>query len=161
MYDFSEKDTDFFLGAVGFDLEFRKELASKHFNNHAYSQLIDVICNLISIANKTIENNREMIEMQYIEHGILHPDQTSKLNLPTLFGALEGLKMAKSTKQENLCGGCAYRLGTPANTCASTVCDAQWQLANGDMFWCHENLDEKENPTQKCRGHLLKTKEAA
>ena len=70
----------------------------------------------------------------------MHPQLAEKINLPTLFGALHGVVLAAGVKSDKTCGGCAFRLGTPANQSPITTGDADWYFhpGEGDCL-CHED----------------------
>jgi hypothetical protein len=93
-----------------------------------------------------------MIELLLIAEGGMHPHEAERVNLPTLFGAPNGVLLAQGVDQTKTCGGCAFRLGTCANQSPSTTCDADWCSGGEDHFMCHEDLDEAGNPTRKCTG---------
>jgi len=122
-------------------------------------QLVELFAQFIGIANSVVFNNREMIEIAGIVSGELHPDRAHEINLPTIFGALSGVKAANLVPADaKTCGGCAYRLGTPANQSPATTCDVDWQRADGADFWCHEDMNGDGTPKRKCTGHLLAMK---
>lgn len=122
-------------------------------------ELIELFAQFIGLSNSVVFNNREMIEVAGIISGELHPERAHEINLPTIFGALSGAKAANLVPAEaKTCGGCAYRLGTPANQSPVTTCDIDWQRADGDDFWCHEDMNADDSPSRKCIGHLLAMK---
>lgn len=107
----------------------------------------------IGLANRVVENNRVMLTEICEERGITHPDSSVKPNLPSIFGALHGVVIADGIDETKLCGGCAFRIGTPANQCHSTIEDALYCGEPGERpFMCHEHLDERGEPTRACAG---------
>lgn len=90
--------------------------------------------------------------MVLIEHG-MHPYSAEKINLPSLFGAMNGVLLAAKVDPKGACHGCAYRLGTAANQSPCTSLDAEYTLQNLDPFMCHADLDDKGEPTRPCVGH--------
>lgn len=122
-------------------------------------ELVELFAQFIGLANSVVANNREMIELAGIISGELHPERAHEINLPTIFGALSGVKAANLVPAEaKTCGGCAYRLGTPANQSPVTTSDVDWQRGAGDDFWCHEDMNADGSPNRKCIGHLLAMK---
>lgn len=122
-------------------------------------ELVDLFAQFIGLANSVVFNNREMIEIALIVEGKQYPGTASQINLPTIFGALSGVKLANITPAKaKTCSGCAYRHATPANQSPVTTCDADWQRGNGDDFWCHEDMNADGTPSRKCVGHLLAMK---
>lgn len=153
-YDFGKPDLEMLLGAVGLPADVRRDVLAAHFAKRHKEGAVEVLNQFISLAARVVENNREMIELFLITEGDMHPHTAEKINLPTLFGALNGLILAEGIDQSRVCKGCAYRVGTPANTSPVTTCDADWQQKQDDMFWCHEHITIEGKPTRKCTGFL-------
>lgn len=59
------------------------------------------------------------------------------------------------------CPGCAYRLGTPANTSPVTTSDAIYCRQELSRFYCHADLDDQGNPVRTCVGHAKAMKQDA
>lgn len=77
-----------------------------------------------------------------------------KLNLPTISGAVLGERMANDA--EGRCGTCAFRKGTIANACLSTLMDAEEMTrTDGATFECHE----KSRKATTCEGWKLFARE--
>lgn len=162
-YDITPKDANELLGAVLLPYEFRMMLMEKYLKDHGPSALANLFAQFIGMANSVIENNRDSLELFLVCEKNWLPYEAEKMNLPTIFGALNGIKLAEGIDQSKTCHGCACRIGTLANQSPSTTCDVEWCLQGDDRFWCHEDLDEKGNPTKRCIGFQthLKNREAA
>lgn len=157
-YQIKHADRTMLMGAVGLPHDVRIEVLRKMFEGRNTDDFIEVFSQFIGLTNTVIENNREMIELFLITEHDYMPTHAEKINLPTLFGALNGLGLAEGIDQNRVCSGCAYRIGSPANTSAATTCDADWQQQNSDMFYCHENLKPDGTPSRKCTGFLQQRK---
>jgi hypothetical protein len=156
-YQLSDADAETLKGIVLLPDEFRRRLLAKL----PKADLVHLFSQMIGLANSVVANNREMIELEGIISGELHPDKAHEINLPTLFGALCGVALANAVDGNKTCGGCAYRLGTPANQSPVTTCDADWcDKGGGHDFMCHEDLDDSGNPKHICRGYAQIVKAA-
>lgn len=123
-------------------------------------RLAELFAAFIGLANSVVNNNKFCIELFGIVSGDYDPSSNEEYNLPTIFGALNGIELAASIpRQRGLCHGCAYRLGTPANQSPITTEDADYLAEeNGRQFWCHEHVDENGKPTRVCGGHKQRTR---
>jgi hypothetical protein len=158
-YSFSVSDAKELLGAVLLPGDIRKLILKKYLKERGSEALVELFTQFIGMANSVIANNREVIEMELVTKDSMHPHTAEKINLPTLFGALNGVVIAAGVKQEKTCGGCAFRLGTPANQSPVTTCDADWCSHPDEVdFMCHEDLDDKGQPTKKCIGFAQERK---
>lgn len=154
-YRLSREDAADFAGLVGFRHEIRMEVLAAYAKRNGPDAVLNLLSQVIGLANSVVANNREMIELLLITECGWSPDMAEKVNLPTMFGAANGVLITGGVDQQKTCGGCAFRVGTPANQCASTTCDADWCSHPGESdFMCHEDLDEKGNPTRKCIGFV-------
>lgn len=161
-YDISSKDASELLGACLLPHEFRMMLMEKYLKERGSKALANLFSQFIGMANSVVENNRESLELFLICEKGWMPYEAEKMNLPTIFGALNGIKLAQGIDQSKTCHGCACRIGSLANQSPSTTCDVDYCLQDGDKFMCHENLDDKGNPTRKCVGFTqLKKRRAA
>lgn len=151
-YAISDDDARELLGVVTLPHEYRSMLLTKYAAERGTVALAELFSQFIGLANSVVANNREMAEMLLITEAKMHPHEAEKVNLPTLFGALNGVILARGVDQSKTCGGCAFRLGTCANQSPSTTCDADWCSDGEVQFMCHEDLDPAGNPTQKCTG---------
>ncbi|WP_143501540.1 hypothetical protein, partial [Pseudomonas aeruginosa] len=115
---------------------------------------------VLGMANAVAENCRAMVELILIERGE-HPHTAEQANLPTMFGALQGVVLAATVDPRGTCAGCAYRLGTPANTSPVTTTDAIYCRQELSRFYCHADLDDQGNPVRTCVGHAKAMKQDA
>lgn len=162
MTDRSEfKATDFAISAEdakdlsGISLmpaDLRAELLSRLAEKHGTAWLVGLFAQFVGLANSVMASGREAMEDILMIDGEMHPYSAEKVNLPTIFGALQGVILADGIKQRPLCHGCAFRLGTPANQSPSTTADVTWCLSGDDGFMCHTEFDKQGKPKRKCKG---------
>lgn len=157
-YHLNTRDAQFLMGAYKMPADIRRMLLKKHVEDVGQEQFINMVSEFLALAHSVAENNREMIEMHLITTHQYYPTQAEKINLPTIFGALNGLTLAVGIDQDKLCHGCAYRVATCANQSPVTTCDADYQQQSSDMFWCHEEMKPDGSPAHKCRGFLQQRK---
>jgi hypothetical protein len=152
-YALTSAEAEMLKGAVLLPAEFREKVLERILQDRGPGTLLRLFVQAIGLANSVVANNRAMVE----EGCLLPPDSVEKLNLPTLFGALNGVALAASAEGcKGMCPTCAYRLGSPANQCEPTVCDADWQAGSGEPFLCHHH--DGPGPTTPCRGHAVRVK---
>lgn len=119
---------------------------------HGLDAAVRMIVEFIRLANSVAENARENAENLLVEFGE-HPHTAEKINMPSIMGALNGLKLVDGIDTAALCHGCVFRQGSIANQSLPTTMDAEWCSSPGENpFMCHENMDAKGNPTAGCRG---------
>jgi hypothetical protein len=53
-----------------------------------------------------------------------------------------------------MCDGCAYREGTQANGCVSSLMDAIKASAEGEEFYCHKGIGLGDEPKRLCAGFV-------
>src|SRR3546814_230342 len=92
---------------------------------NGYLATLRLFAQFIGAANAIVANNRIAIEDIMIEAGIAHPCRTVGFNQPTIPGVAAGAILSAMVDQAKTCAGCAYRLGTPANTSPVTTEDAR------------------------------------
>ncbi|GLK86716.1 hypothetical protein [Ancylobacter defluvii] len=139
----------------------RVELLEKFAEQHGMPALIEAFAQFVGLANSVVANVRDGAELLLITEGGYHPHDAEKVNLPTIFGALLGVQLAR-VPQDNpaMCGSCAFRRGSIANQCTSTVIDAGETLGPGEpAFLCHEE-DEGVVPHRACGGYAVAKKAA-
>jgi hypothetical protein len=151
-YSFSADEAKALMGITLLPNDLRHRALVAFMQERSVHALIQAFAQFIGLANSVVENNREMVELILITEGGMHPHTVEKANLPTIFGALNGVILTDGVDQTKTCGGCAYRLGTPANQSPCTTVDADWCAKTEDKFLCHQDLDHKGNPTRKCTG---------
>jgi hypothetical protein len=115
--------------------------------------LLQLMVQFMGLANSVAENCRVMAEDLLVTDGGVHPYTAEKINMPTIFGAIAGVRLANSVSGKGLCAGCAYRLGTPANQCEPTTSDVTWCQGTFDAFLCHERLSGDGQPVNAYAGH--------
>lgn len=152
-YALSLADASELAGLVLVDHDIRIQLLERYLNLHSVLELMNLFSQFVGMANSVVENGREMTEIILITEGGMWPNQAEKANLPTMFGACNGVKLAAEIDPAKTCPGCAFRLGTPANQSPCTTDDADWCGNPGaSAFMCHEDLDDKGEPTKGCAG---------
>jgi hypothetical protein len=139
-------------GMMNFDLDLRRELLASWSEREGQAALIEAFAQFIGLANSVVQNSHDFLEIMAIIHGDVTPYETEKINFPTTFGALMGVKLVEFGC-EQACAGCAFRLGSAANQSPCTTADADWCGHPGEQaFMCHEDMDEKGEPTKICQG---------
>lgn len=151
-YRMSASDAKELAGAVVLPAEFRLQALTRMADERGMHHMLGLFAQVLGMANALAVNAREMVEMIAIEEG-WHPYTAEKMNLPTMFGALEGVQLAAKVKERATCNGCAYRLGSAANMSPVTVSDALYCQGDIQPFYCHVDLDSDGNPTKPCAGH--------
>ena len=157
-YRMADAEAEYLRAVVLLPHGSRADLLTRYAVEHGHAAAINLFSQVIGMANSVIENNREMIELLGIIEGGEHPYRVEQYNLPTLVGALAGVPLANSIDQRKVCHSCAYRLGAPANQSPVTTIDAAYCSSDEITFLCHEDVDEKGNPTHLCRGHAQRMK---
>lgn len=157
-YIFATKDAQTLMGAVGLPDWARKEILNHYVKEGDINDLINLFSQFIGMANSVVENCRDSLELFCIVEKDYGPYQAEKINLPTIFGALQGIHLAENIDQNKTCHGCACRIGSLANQSPTTTCDVDYCLSGGtygeneDKFMCHEDM-ENDKPTKLCRGY--------
>ena len=156
-YKIASADARMLIGLCGLPAPARAEALADLARRKGVSATLDLFAQFIGLANAVAANNREMVEIILITDGDMHPHTAEKANLPTIAGALRGVALANFVPHvdEKMCGGCAYRLGTPANQSPYTTADAEYA---GLEFRCHEDIDDQGNVLARrtCRGAALR-----
>lgn len=150
-YRISKSDANEIKGAVLLQSDLRRKVIEKYRREHGTAALVNLFAEFIGMANSVVANAREVLEMVLICEFQDHPHSAEKINLPTIFGALQGVGVAIEPRP-GMCGGCAFRVGTPANQSPITSSDAEWARDGACNFSCHESLDESGEPTKLCVG---------
>jgi hypothetical protein len=149
-YTLSKSDASWLVGAVLLPAEIRRQVLQKYVIEKGQAALVNLFAQFMGLANSVVENSKDAIEIFAICEGRIHPDGPG-LNLPTIFGACNGVIVADGIAQEGLCGGCAFRIGTLANQSPVTTCDADYCGHPGEpVFYCHEH--DGDAPTNACAG---------
>lgn len=160
-YQLSKQDADTLKGAALLPLEFRVKILERYVADHGHYGLVELFAQFIGLANSVVANTREFVEMYLVCECGHMPEMAAKLNLPTIFGALQGVEIAQQDSTKGMCGGCAYRRGTAANQSPVTTSDVASALPGqfDHTFSCHENLDEQGEPSRKCGGYLAASRQ--
>jgi hypothetical protein len=152
-YEIAVSEADMLKGAVDLPAEFRTMILAQYLQQTSPEALVTLFAQFMGLANAVITNNRTVIEEALVVKMGMEAYRAEQVNLPTLFGALNGIALAAKVQQKTLCRGCAFRHGTPANQSPVTTCDAESMFAEDDaLFMCHEAFDAQGEPTRKCRG---------
>lgn len=155
-YELSDEDAKTLSGLAVVPYDIRVEVLRRYFTERGLSALVSLFANTIGMANRCAENADEVLQMVLIEHGVISGVRESEgANVPTLFGACQGVLLANSAQSASMCHGCAFRLGSCANTSPITTSDVMWQRDNADAFMCHEEMDENGKPTKHCAGFAV------
>lgn len=161
-YKIDPTDAQLLAGMTVADHDDRVALMTKFFAERGTVGVIDLFSQFIGLSMSVSENTQEAVELVLITTGDWHPHAAEKINIPSIQGALLGVGVAASiAKDAGACGGCAYRLGSIANQCASTVLDCNSTVENGDKFYCHEKLDSDGAINTLCVGHARRAKAMA
>lgn len=152
-YDISVQDADAIKGAVLLPAEFRRKCLEMYLAANGQDALIELFGQFMGMANSVADNCKELATSILITEGGVHLHTAEKINMPTVFGALNGIGLAGNCDSKGVCVGCAYRLGSAANQCLSTVIDAEYTAEGFDKFYCHDELDERGDPVRPCAGH--------
>jgi hypothetical protein len=152
-YTLSPEDANLLAVMSGMPPSARVEFMKKHKRKHGMAGLYDLFNQFISLANSVIENNRAQVESALIQQFKITPEDARRLNLPSILAAAAiGVEISTAVNPAGCCGECAFRQGTVANQCISTVHDAKMAKQNGTDFMCHRNLDGSGNPKGLCVG---------
>jgi hypothetical protein len=151
-YKISAKDADELKDICGLPHEFRL-MRLKQLFAHNPIRALELFSQFIGLSNSVVANHREMCEEILIKDGHMWPQSAEKANLPTIFGALNGIGIAATVNQRKTCHACAFRLGTCANQSPSTTCAVDWAINCNERFMCHLELDESGEPTKVCAGY--------
>lgn len=153
-YAISADDAEWLAGATMLTPDTRREVMSAMMEHIGPDRMAALFSEFIGLANSVCANAAEMVSLQRIIDGHEHPDRESdRVNLPTPFGALQGIILASEVDALEACGGCAFRLGTIANQSPITTADADYcSDPLSPPFMCHEHMDDQGNPTRGCAG---------
>lgn len=151
-YQFSNADADWLKGISLHPDEIRLQALNQYAEKNGPEALLNLFSQFIGLANSVVHNNREMVELYLVTDCDHHPYAADKINLPTIFGALNGVALANGIDPAKTCPGCAFRSGTCANQSPVTSCDADWAVRGEIDFMCHDHLGENGKPDRKCIG---------
>lgn len=162
-YSISVRDAEWLSGMVSLPLDIRRMVLTKYAEQHGIASLIEAFAQFTGVAGSVVANGAEMCSISRIVEGAEHPERpSSRLNLPTIFGALQGAILADRVTTHARCSTCAFRLGTIANQSPVTTCDADYCVRGGGRdFMCHEGVGEHDEPTSACAGYAQKRRMSA
>lgn len=153
-YSIAADDAQWLAGATVLAPDMRRLVLATILDQRGPDHLVALFAEFIGLANSVCANAAEMVSLQRIIDGYEHPERESdRINLPTPFGALQGVMLAAKVDAPDACGGCAFRLGTIANQSPITTADADYCSHPDEApFMCHEHLDDNGDPTRGCAG---------
>lgn len=146
-YDLTDKDADTLHALALVPRDARLDILLGLDADHVRRLFIE----FMGLANSVVANGSAVARYVLVDEGKLSRERADQLNMPTISGALLGVKLANAAGQARTCKGCAYRFATPANQ--SPVTTAAALAAERGQFMCHEALDGDGEPTKVCRGH--------
>jgi hypothetical protein len=153
-YELNNDQASLLASACLMPMELRREVLAKFLSKQGAAAQLELLVQVIGMANSVAENCRTIAEGLLVTEGGLHPYAAEKINMPTVHGALLGVHASNGVTERGLCLGCAYRRGTPANQCLPTQTDIRWCGDDGiQKFMCLERLDAAGAPTKTCAGH--------
>jgi hypothetical protein len=153
-YALSPDDADALLGALLLPADSRERVLVTFLEERGAAALVRMFAGFMGLGSSVIANNREMIEVLLITEAGHNAWSAASINLPDIFGALNGVKLAAGIDDPaELCQGCVFRLGSIANQSSATTCAADQCSQSGvESFWCYEDLDSAGRATRVCRG---------
>ncbi len=152
-YSMSPDDARLIAGIGQHDLDARRTMVMDVMTRHGPERLVELLAQFIGMANSVAANCAEMSDTVLITECGVHPDKFDSVNLPTIFGACQGVQIANKCDPASACHGCAYRLGSIANQSPITTSDAEFMAHDRKGFMCHAELDERGEPLRVCVGH--------
>lgn len=153
-YSMLRRDALWLSGTVMLPIDIRRLSLERYVETHGHDAMLEAFAQFMGLASSVAANAAAMCSMQRILDGTEYPDQPeSRVNLPTPFGALQGVLLAGEVDSSLTCETCAFRLGSVANQSPITTADADYCSHPGETpFMCHEGVDEREDPTKACAG---------
>lgn len=152
-YDLGEPGAAMLASASLSTIKTRRILVEHFAREHGDAALRELFANFIGLANRVAVNARQAVEVFAIVEGGMSDREAERYNMPTVFGAVMGDRLARKGGTDKACGGCAFRRGTMANTSPVTTTDANYCASPGEpTFHCHEGVPEDAEPTKPCAG---------
>jgi len=125
----------------------RLQAIKDKFAQKTTDELLKLVSTLINVADDYTNACDEAVELHLSIYSDMHPEKLN-YNKPSFHGALNGLILArKAPNQSVLCHSCAYKQGTLANTSLSTQSDVAFAMSECATFYCHQNIECIEHPT--------------
>lgn len=133
----------------------RLQAIKDNFSAKTHDDLLNLLGNVLNVAVNYAQSCDETLHLHLVTTGDIHPYTVEKLNMPNFHGALHGLILAqKAPKQAVLCESCAYRCGTLANHSLGTQGDLAHAIKNGEVFYCHKDIENLDCPTSEDRKRM-------
>lgn len=152
-YSMAPDDALLLAGIGQHGLSARRAMIQALLDQYGAQKLVEILAQFIGMANSVAANCAEMSDTVLINECGVHPDKFESVNLPTIFGACQGVQIASKCDPAGACHGCAYRLGSIANQSPITTSDAEFMAHDRKGFMCHADLDERGEPLRACVGH--------
>lgn len=128
-------------------VEERLRAIKDKFSQRTSDELLELVSTLFNVADNYTNACDEAVELHLSIYSDMHPEKLN-YNKPSFHGALNGLILArKAPNQSVLCHSCAYKQGTLANTSLSTQSDVAFAMSECATFYCHQNIECIERPT--------------
>ena len=160
-YSMSADDALLIAGIGQHALAMRRTMVKAVMDQHGPGRLVELLAQFIGMANSVAANCAEMSDTVLINECGVHPDRFDSVNLPTIFGACQGVQLAKKCDPAGACHGCAYRLGSIANQSPITTSDAEFMGHDHKGFMCHADLNGRGEPLRVCVGHAKAARASA
>lgn len=134
-HEITREEANTLKGIAGLPREIRIEALTKLMPPE---RMLSLAADLIGLGNQLNASTREFLEFYLVIEGKEDPHAVEKINLPTVFGALNGIEIAVKPVR-GMCNGCAFRQRTPANQSPITSFDAADSVrgAISQDFMCH------------------------
>jgi len=161
-YEIDVAAADVLAAAAMLPREARRLLVARLLVEIGPDGLADLFVEFIALANSVAANTAAMADLILLEAG-MHPHDAARANMPTVAGAMAGVRLALTTgaDPDEMCIGCAFRVGTPANQSPSTTVDAAWSIDRRSPFLCHEDVDaDHPVPRLPCAGYVKGCRDA-
>ncbi|WP_313043239.1 hypothetical protein [Acinetobacter sp.] len=150
-----DQDSDLLIELLGVSQNERLARIRQLFVEHSKDEVLSVLNAFIEISSQFSNACLDAVNVHLaIEGDYIYTD---RLNMPSLVGALKGAKLLKHIDDPTkVCKGCAYRIGTMANCSEVTLPEVEICLADGFVFFCHENINEHDidhKSLKACKGY--------
>lgn len=159
-FELTSVEAEFLSKVIEASTQEREKILSRYANAAGIKDVVRLFAQMVGCANAVIENCRLGAIDLLITEGGLHPHVAEDIYLPTLVGAISGVRLSTGVDPRGLCSGRVYRHGTHANQSAVTTEDAEYSACRRRKFMCHESLDKQGRATQVCIGHAKALKAA-
>lgn len=133
----------------------RVQAIKDKFSHQSQDELLTLLGNVLNVSVNYAQSCDEAIFLHLVTAGDMHPYSVEKLISPSFDTALKGLILAdKAPNQEVLCESCAYRCGTLANHCPTTQADLDHAIEIGNIFYCHKEMENLNEPSIEDRKRM-------